>query len=153
MIPRRIMHLGLSLLITAGLGVCGRAAATTPKTTNSKSSTSSVSSKTRKAAKKSSRRKEKGQQTPTADRISEIQQALGKNGSFSGTPNGKWDDSTVEAMKSFQTTHGLNPSGKLDAPTLQKLGLGSQTSGVAAPTPPPNATSRLTSSIAGTSRQ
>ena len=34
-------------------------------------------------------------------------------------------------MKNFQTSHGLNPSGKLDAPTLQKLGLGSQTAGVA----------------------
>jgi hypothetical protein len=30
----------------------------------------------------------------------------------------------------------LNPSGKLDALTLQKLGLGSQTAGVAAPMPP-----------------
>jgi peptidoglycan hydrolase-like protein with peptidoglycan-binding domain len=153
MVPRRIAHLGLSLLVAAGLGVCGKAAATTPKTANSKSGTSSASSKTRKAAKKSSHRKEKGQQAPTADRISEIQQALSKDGSFSGTPNGKWDDSTVEAMKSFQTAHGLNPTGKLDAPTLQKLGLGSQTAGVAAPTPPPNSPSRLTSSTTAPSRQ
>jgi hypothetical protein len=39
-------------------------------------------------------------------------------------------------MKKFQAGHGLNPSGKLDALTLQKLGLGSQTAGVAAPMPP-----------------
>jgi hypothetical protein len=39
-------------------------------------------------------------------------------------------------MKKFQAGHGLNPSGKLDAPTLNKLGLGSQTAGVAAPMPP-----------------
>jgi len=31
------------------------------------------------------------------------------------------------------------PTGKLDALTLEKLGLGSETAGVATPTPPPNA--------------
>jgi peptidoglycan hydrolase-like protein with peptidoglycan-binding domain len=62
-------------------------------------------------------------------------------------PNGKWDDETIQAMRRFQAAHGLNPSGKLDALSLQKLGLGSQTAGVAAPTPPPGAVSRLTSSV------
>src|SRR5262249_7131528 len=104
------------------------------------------SSKTRKTSSKKGRKKERGQQAPTSDRISEIQTALSKAGSYTGTPSGKWDDSTVTAMRSFQTTHGLNPSGKLDAPTLQKLGLGSATAGVAAPIIPPNATSRLVSS-------
>jgi peptidoglycan hydrolase-like protein with peptidoglycan-binding domain len=65
------------------------------------------------------RRWEKGQKVPAPDRITEIQQALAKDGSFSGTPNGKWDDSTVQAMRKFQDAHGLNPSGKLDAKTLQ----------------------------------
>jgi peptidoglycan hydrolase-like protein with peptidoglycan-binding domain len=71
---------------------------------------------------------------------------LAKDGSFQGSPSGKWDDATTAAMRRFQTSHSLNPSGKLDAPTLQRLGLGSQTAGVAAPTPPPGAVSRLTSS-------
>jgi peptidoglycan hydrolase-like protein with peptidoglycan-binding domain len=146
---RKAMHAGLALLLTAGAGVSGSAAAT-GKTTSKPSPSSS--SKSRKTSKKS-RRKERGQAAPTPDRISEIQQALAKDGSFSGTANGKWDNNTVEAMKSFQTTHGLNPSGKLDARTLQKLGLGSQTAGVAAPTPPPNATSRLVSSSVQPTRQ
>jgi len=80
--------------------------------------------------------REKGQKAPTSDRISEIQTALSKDGSFSGSPNGKWDASTVDAMKKFQQAHGLSPTGKLDAKTLQKLGLGSQTAGLAAPMPP-----------------
>jgi peptidoglycan hydrolase-like protein with peptidoglycan-binding domain len=88
-------------------------------------------------------KKVKGQQAPTADRISEIQEALASKGAFAGTPTGKWDDSTVDAMKKFQASHGLNATGKLDAPTLQKLGLGSQTAGLAAPTPPPNSINRL----------
>ena len=90
-------------------------------------------------------RRQTGQKAPSTDRISEIQSALTKDGSFTGTPNGKWDDTTTDAMRRFQAAHGLNPTGKLDAPTLQKLGLGSQTAGLAAPTPPPGAVSRLTS--------
>jgi peptidoglycan hydrolase-like protein with peptidoglycan-binding domain len=85
----------------------------------------------------------KGQAAPTAERISEIQEALEKKGSFVGTPTGKWDDGTVDAIRKFQASNGLNPTGKLDAPTLQRLGLGSQTAGLAAPTPPPNSANRL----------
>jgi peptidoglycan hydrolase-like protein with peptidoglycan-binding domain len=109
---------------------------------------SSVRSGSSRAAGKSSRRsrRQPGQKAPTSDRVSEIQAALAKDGSFSGMPNGKWDDETTQAMRRFQAAHGLNPSGKLDALSLQKLGLGSQTAGVAAPTPPPGAVSRLTSS-------
>lgn len=95
-----------------------------------------------KSGKSSSRKRSKrvkGQATPTPERISEIQTALAKNGAFDGVPTGKWDDSTSAAMKKFQAAHGLNPTGKFDALTLQKLGLGSETAGVAAPTPPPNA--------------
>jgi peptidoglycan hydrolase-like protein with peptidoglycan-binding domain len=85
-------------------------------------------------------RRVKGQAAPKPERISEIQAALANNGAFDGVPTGKWDAASTEAMKKFQAAHGLNPTGKLDALTLQKLGLGSETSGLAAPTPPPNAT-------------
>jgi peptidoglycan hydrolase-like protein with peptidoglycan-binding domain len=140
---RGAARLALALLIAAlGVSVAVAAAGQTAK---SKTAASSASAKTRKASKKS-HRKERGQQAPTPDRISEIQAALSKDGSFNGTPSGKWDDSTVAAMRSFQSAHGLSPTGKLDALTLQKLGLGSQTAGVAAPIIPPNSTSRLISS-------
>jgi peptidoglycan hydrolase-like protein with peptidoglycan-binding domain len=148
---RRAIHASLALLLAAGWSVSGNAAAGQGKA--SKPSASSASSKSRRSSKKSSRRKERGQMAPTSERITEIQQALAKDGSFTRAPNGKWDDSTVEAMRNFQTTHGLNPSGKLDALTLHKLGLGSQTAGVAAPTPPPNATSKLVSSSVQPARQ
>jgi peptidoglycan hydrolase-like protein with peptidoglycan-binding domain len=114
--------------------------------TTVKSSVRSGSSRTVGKTSRRSRR-QPGQKAPTSDRVSEIQAALAKDGSFSGMPNGKWDDETTQAMRRFQAAHGLNPSGKLDAPSLQKLGLGSQTAGVAAPTPPPGAVSRLTSSV------
>lgn len=88
-------------------------------------------------------KKVKGQAAPTPERISEIQESLAKKGVLAGTPSGKWDDSTVDAVKQFQASNGLTPSGKLDALTLQKLGLGSETAGLAPPTPPPNSTNRL----------
>ena len=81
----------------------------------------------------------KGQAAPTPERITEVQEALARNGTYEEVPSGKWDDSTAEAMKKFQSTHGLTPTGKFDARTLQKLGLGSETAGLGAPTPPPNA--------------
>lgn len=115
-----------------------------PANTSNRPSTTSAKKGTSKSFKKS--RKQPGQKVPTADRVIEIQSALAKDGSFQGSPNGKWDDNTSVAMRKFQSSHGLNPNGKLDAPTLQRLGLGSQTAGVAAPTPPPGSFSRLTSS-------
>ena len=115
--------------------------------TSSKSSGRTGSKTSGKSSSRKSSKKVKGQAAPTPERINEIQSALAKNGAYAGVPSGKWDDSTVDAMKKFQSAHGLNPSGKLDAPTLQKLGLGSETAGLAAPTPPPNGTAnRLLSS-------
>src|SRR5256886_394117 len=132
---RRVTQLTLTLLVAAGLGVC--VASAQKKSTSSKSTSTLHRSK----SSKQSKRRERGQKTPTPDRISEIQQALAKDGSFTGKPNGKWDASTIEATRKFQEAHGLNPSGKLDAKTLQQLGLGSQTAGVAPPIPPVSASS------------
>jgi len=124
---------GLALLLTAGTAYSATSAPAKP--TRSAAKPAASKSRTKRSSKHSSRR-ERGQKAPAAERISEIQQALAKDGSFAGTASGKWDDATVEAMKKFQAGHGLTPSGKLDALTLQKLGLGSQTAGVAAPMPP-----------------
>jgi len=112
-----------------------------------KNSTSAAKKASGKTSSSKRARKQPGQKAPTADRVIEIQAALAKDGSFQGSPSGKWDDATATAMRRFQASHGLNASGKLDAPTLQRLGLGSQTAGIAQPTPPPGAVSRLTSSM------
>jgi peptidoglycan hydrolase-like protein with peptidoglycan-binding domain len=162
-----------SLLAVLAASICPTHAAATQTSTHKKSAGSSTASQsttanarsqksagsssktTHKTSGKSSSRKSsrtkkvKGQAAPTPERINEIQAALAKKGAYDGEPSGKWDDSTMDAMKKFQASHGLNPSGKLDAPTLQKLGLGSETAGVAAPTPPANAAAnRLLSSRA-----
>jgi peptidoglycan hydrolase-like protein with peptidoglycan-binding domain len=150
---RKTISLALWILVVTALGVSAaraQGAAPAPKKSSPvKTGTSARKGKSR----KSSSRKEKGQKAPTADRITEIQQALSKDGSFSGTPNGKWDEATGEAMKKFQAGHGLNPSGKLDAKTLQQLGLGSQTAGVAAPMPPISSSSTASTSTQTARRQ
>jgi peptidoglycan hydrolase-like protein with peptidoglycan-binding domain len=142
---RKATHWALTLLVAAGIGV-GGAAANGQGTSASKSPSAKPGSKTHRA--KSTRkttRRERGQKAPDPARISEIQTALARDGSFEGRPNGKWDPATVDAMKKFQEAHGLNPSGKLDAKTLQKLGLGSQTAGLAPPMPPVSSSSLATS--------
>lgn len=75
------------------------------------------------------------QKAPTRDRISEIQSALSRAGYYHGDANGKWDANTVAATQKFQSANGIDATGKLDAPTLQKLGLGSDIAGVSAPRP------------------
>jgi hypothetical protein len=99
--------------------------------------TSPASSKKKSSSKKSRHsRREPTQKTPTPERISEIQSSLARGGYYQGQPNGKWDANTVAAMQKFQSANGLDPSGKLDATSLQKLGLGSGIAGVSAPKQP-----------------
>lgn len=152
---RNATRLASSLLLTAGLGVfCGSVSASSQNSTARKPAHSSPhkSSHGKKSSARRGRRRERGQQAPTPDRISEIQQALAKDGSYTGTPSGKWDNSTQEALKKFQESHGLNPTGNLDAKSLQQLGLGSSITGVARPAP--SATpSKLTSSAAQSSQR
>jgi peptidoglycan hydrolase-like protein with peptidoglycan-binding domain len=148
------MHVFATQTTTHKKSTKSGAASHSTAATNAGSAKAGASGKTvHKTSGKSSSRKNskkiKGQAAPTPERINEIQAALAKNGAYEGAPSGKWDDSTADAMRKFQASHGLNPSGKLDAPTLQKLGLGSETAGVAAPTPPANAgANRLLSSRA-----
>jgi len=166
---KRATHLILALLLAAGLGVCANPLTASQTTAKKKSppgkSTShpaashpsaarSAKPKTTKSSRASKRSRgaaglrNKGQKAPTPDRITEIQQALAKDGSFAGDPSGKWDSSTTDAMRKFQQSHGLNPSGKLDAKTLQQLGLGSQTAGVAPPLPPVSSSSTISKGAA-----
>jgi hypothetical protein len=148
--------MSLTLVLFAGIGIgVGRAGAAIPagssdtaasaragsiKASSTKPAAKS-SSLAAKSSKKSYRRKPvqlRGQMAPTSSRISEIQAALAQQGAYQGDPSGKWDDGTVDAMKKYQASQGLDPSGKLDARTLEKLGLGASTAGRAAPMPTAN---------------
>lgn len=128
-LERVAVILGAVLLLSAA-PVLSRGARQSPRV---KSSSSRTKARSKKASK---RRRERAQKAPTPERIREIQSALAREGAYAHEPNGKWDAPSVEGMKRYQAAHGLNPTGKLDALTLQKLGLGSEVAGVAAPRPP-----------------
>lgn len=112
--------------------VCAQTASSSPSSASSSKSSKTSSAKRKK---KHHSRREPKQMVPTPDRIDEIQSALASNGYYQGTPNGKWDSTTIAAMQKFQGDHGLDATGKLDALSLQKLGLGSEIAGVSAPRP------------------
>jgi peptidoglycan hydrolase-like protein with peptidoglycan-binding domain len=143
---RKMRKLTISLLLgllvaatTAAPASASGLTAAAPQSTPAASTThksSATSGKKKKSSRRRSSRREPFQKAPTADRISEIQTALSRGGYFEGNPNGKWDSNTVAAMQKFQSANGLNSSGKIDATTLQKLGLGSSTAGLNAPKPP-----------------
>jgi hypothetical protein len=120
---------GAVLLVSAASVVSGAGhpgAAQTSTTTTKKKKTTSKSKK---------KAKVKGQTAPTPDRIKEIQTALQKDGSYEGEPTGKWDAATTDAMRKYQDKIGVSPTGKIDAVSLNKLGLGSDTAGKGAPVP------------------
>src|SRR5260370_36580925 len=134
---RKATHLTLTLLVAAGAGVFagsaqGQSAAPPKSATSSKAGSKAHGKRTSRR----SGRRERGQKVPTPDRLSEIQQALAKDDSFTGKPNGKWDASTIEATTKFQGAHGVNASGEADAKPLQQLGLACQTARLRAPWSP-----------------
>lgn len=151
-LTRTIFRAAGQLMLAGGLcilGATGLCAQTSPQT-KPKTSTTSKSSTSKKSTSKSGKRRSSSarshmQTAPTPDRIKEIQETLAKAGSYRGEPTGKWDDNTTEAMKNFQISNGLQPTGKLGALSLQKLGLGSETAGHGAPRPAPPASTSASS--------
>jgi peptidoglycan hydrolase-like protein with peptidoglycan-binding domain len=127
----------------AGKGqAAGSSSSTSPSSSSSgKSATTHSSAHSSTAHKGTAKRRRRAtrfvpkQKAPTADRITEIQTALSHGGYYQGNPNGKWDSNTVAAMQKFQSANGIDATGKIDAPSLQKLGLGSDIAGVSAPKP------------------
>jgi len=80
------------------------------------------------------------QSAPSADRYREIQDALAARGYL--TPEdatGTWNQTSMEALKKFQSEQNLDSSGKINSLSLIALGLGPRRDAVAAvPEPPPS---------------
>lgn len=136
---RFVAGIALAFSLAVASAPCVRAQTQAPSSSASAAPAAKPASATTKkkpAKKRHSSRREPSQKAPTPDRINEIQAALSRNGFYDGNPSGKWDSTTVAAMQKFQSASGLDPTGKLDALSLQKLGLGSEIAGVYAPEPP-----------------
>jgi len=130
------------LAVAAALLAASASAFAYQQQSTSSSAGSSTTTKKKSSSKRHHSKREAMQKAPTPARITEIQSALARDGYYQGQPNGKWDSNTVAAMQKFQSGNGLEASGKLNALSLQKLGLGSSVAGVSAPKPVQPATSK-----------
>jgi len=103
------------------------------KTPTTKKAVPSAKKSTASSKKSTSRRRRaswrSGQQAPTRERYQEIQQALVSRGYLEGQPTGVWGPDSMAALKKFQASQNLGPSGKLDSLTLIALGLGPKREG------------------------
>lgn len=55
--------------------------------------------------------------------VRQIQQALNQQGWNTGQVDGRWGPATVQAVRSYQQVHGLEPSGRLEVGLISALGL------------------------------
>jgi hypothetical protein len=77
------------------------------------------------------------QLSPTPERYHEIQDALVAKGYLkSEDANGTWNQTSVDALKKFQTEQNLDPSGKINSLSLIALGLGPKHDTIASAAPP-----------------
>lgn len=142
-ILKRLLAVAFAVLLAAGVVVYAAAAASPRKKSTRPASRATQHSVRPAAAKQHTGkragkrwrrfRRARGQRAPEPARIQEIQRALIDRGYLSGPPSGKWDETSIAAMRRFQQANGLDESGKFDAPSLIKLGLGPPTAGVGAP--------------------
>lgn len=96
-----------------------KAAGTTKKTVDGKKRAGTRSAR---AARKPSWRNT--QMNPTPERYKEIQGALIAKGYLQGEPTGVWNESSVSALRRFQSDQNLDATGKIDSLSLIALGLG-----------------------------
>jgi hypothetical protein len=128
----KVLPAGILLLTVPGF------ASIHPKTGSSRrhmhSSVSSVSAKHRKGFHLVPRHEAKAPVVMPAERATQIQTALIKQGYLSGEPTGSWDAQTVSAMQKLQGDNGWQTRITPDSRALIKLGLGPTDTG-AAPVP------------------
>ena len=60
---------------------------------------------------------------PTKTQITEAQNKLKAAGKYSGDADGKYNDDFRTSIKAFQEANGLEKNGRLDEPTLSKMGI------------------------------
>ncbi len=78
----------------------------------------------------------RAQQKPAPERYAEIQQALIGRGFLNSPADGKWNDSSAVALKKFQESQKLAATGRIDALSLIRLGLGPKTNAGLPPSEP-----------------
>jgi peptidoglycan hydrolase-like protein with peptidoglycan-binding domain len=95
-----------------------------PLTDNQKGIGSASSSKRSSSSKSSSgEAKRAAPFRATKDQIAALQKVLKNEKLFSGEANGERSDELKDAVKKYQSAHGLNATGGINAATLEKAGI------------------------------
>jgi hypothetical protein len=82
---------------------------------------------------KSKGKRKRGQQAIDSPRARQIQEALIRQHYMEGEPSGKWDATTQDALRRYQTAQGWQSKTVPDSRALIKLGLGPSTDGLLNP--------------------
>jgi peptidoglycan hydrolase-like protein with peptidoglycan-binding domain len=116
------------LILGAGMAQGQTAPKTAPKKAAAPAAKAPAKKKVATPAKKTTKKRVvRGpvrQMGPTADRYRQIQQALIDKGYMQGSATGAWEQDSVAALRQFQMDQKLEVSGKINALTLIRLGLG-----------------------------
>jgi hypothetical protein len=128
----KVLPIGILLLAVPGFALVH------PKTGSAKkhyhASVKDVSTKHKRGFHLRAQHEERPPMEMPAERATEIQTALIKQGYLTGEPTGKWDEQTVAAMQKLQGDNGWQTKITPDSRALIKLGLG-PTDTAAAPVP------------------
>jgi peptidoglycan hydrolase-like protein with peptidoglycan-binding domain len=73
---------------------------------------------------KSRKTRARGQKNIDGERARQIQEALVREHYMTGSPTGKWDDATQQAMRRYQAAQGWQSKSVPDSRALIRLGLG-----------------------------
>lgn len=116
------------LILGAGMAQGQTAPKTAPKKAAAPAAKAPAKKKAATPAKKTTKKRVvRGpvrQTGPTAERYKQIQQALIDKGYMQGSATGDWEQDSVAALRKFQADQKLEVSGKINALTLIRLGLG-----------------------------
>ena len=116
------------LILGAGMAQGHTAPKTAPKKAAAPAAKAPAKKKAATPAKKTTKKRVvRGpvrQTGPTAERYKQIQQALIDKGYMQGSATGDWEQDSVAALRKFQADQKLEVSGKINALTLIRLGLG-----------------------------
>ena len=114
------------LVLSLVLPAAGEAA-TPPRTAKRASSVKAPNTAKKQTKKKKGKRRSprlSRQTQPDPERSREIQEALRREGYLTAPSSGKWDQPTRDAMARYQKDQGFSVTGKPDALSLKKMGLG-----------------------------
>jgi peptidoglycan hydrolase-like protein with peptidoglycan-binding domain len=106
-----------------------------PRAAASKKPAARRATATRRRTPAASRRWRPAQHQPARERYAEIQTALIGKGFLEEPATGTWDEKSVEALKRFQESNNLEPTGRINSLSLIALGLGPNHGAVGAALP------------------